>query len=83
MTEVLNGALRTIRGLEDDFNRNAFDDFIIDSEQENRALCNKFISKFNLLFVVTLVMFKKKNEKKNEVFDLLSGQKNKEEFGYP
>ena len=30
----------------------------------SRALCNKFISKFNLLFVVTLVMFKKKNEKK-------------------
>ena len=83
MTEVLNGALRTIWGLEDDFNRNAFDDIIIDSEQQNRALCNKFISKFNLLFVVTLVMFKKKNEKKNQVFDLLSGQKNKEEFGYP
>ena len=33
-----------------------------------------FISKFNFLFLVTLVMFKKKNEKKkNQILDLLSG----------
>ena len=33
------------------------------------------ISKFNLLFLATLVMFKEKNEKKkkNQIFDLLSG----------
>ena len=31
-------------GLEDDFSRNAFDDFIIDDGQQNRALCNQVIS---------------------------------------
>ena len=32
-----------------------------------------FISKFNLLFLVTPVIFYKKNEKNNKIFDLLSG----------
>ena len=55
--------------LEDDFSRNAFDE-MMNSRTENYEI--RFISKFNLLFLVTLVMFKK-NEKKNQIFDLLSG----------
>ena len=60
-------------GLEDNFNINAFEDFIIDDDSRTEHYVISFNSKFNLLFLVTLAMFKKKNGKKNQIFDLLSG----------
>ena len=60
-------------GLEDGFNRNAFGDFITDVNSRTEHYVISFISNFNLLFLVFLAMFKKKNEKKTQVFDLLSG----------
>ena len=52
-------------GLEDNFNINAFEDFIIDDDSRTEHYVISFNSKFNLLFLVTLAMFKKKNGKKN------------------
>ena len=51
-------------GLEDYFISNSFDDFIVDVNSRTEHYVISFISQFNLLFLVTLVMFKKKNEKK-------------------
>ena len=55
-------------GLEGDFNRNAFGDFIIDVNSRTENYVISFISKFNLRFLVPLAMFKKKNEKKISSF---------------
>ena len=54
-------------GLEDDFSRNAFDDFIIDDGQQNRALCNQVISLtfcfLKLLYCLRRKIIVKKNIK--------------------
>ena len=70
MMKILNGALRTI-SIEMLLTILLL---MMNSRIEHYVI--SFISKFNLLFLVTLVMLKKKNEKKkkkNQIFDLLSG----------
>ena len=59
--------------LEDDFNRNTLTILLLMVNSRTEHYVISFISKFNLLFRVTLVIFKKKKEKKNQIFDLLSG----------
>ena len=59
MMKILSGALRTILLL------------MMNSRTQHYVI--SFISKFNLLFLVAFTMFKKKNENKNKISDLLSG----------
>ena len=67
MMKILNGALRTI-SIEMLLTMLLL---MINSRTEHCVI--SFISKFNLLFLVNLVMFKNKNEKKNQIFDLFCG----------
>ena len=55
-------------GLEDDFNRNAFGDFIIDVNSRTEHYVISFISKFNLLFLVYLLQCLRRKMKKKIKF---------------
>ena len=69
MMKILNGTLRTI-SIEMLLTILLL---MMNSRTEHYAI--SFTSKFNFLFLVTLVMFKKneKKKKKNQIFDLLYG----------
>ena len=69
MMKILNGALRTISLV------TVLTILLLMMNSRTEHYVISFISKFNLLFLVTLVMFKKKNEKKkkNQIIDSLSG----------
>ena len=61
MMKILNGALRTISLV------TVLTILLLMMNSRTEHYVISFISKFNLLFLVTLVMFKKKNEKKKKI----------------
>ena len=64
MMKILNGTLRTIS------KEMLLTILLLMMNSRTEHYVISFISKFNVLFFATLVMFKKK---KNQIFDLLSG----------